>query len=69
MAERKKAEICFCHDCFRAKMLQYEFDPVLAECDDGTRNVASWPVMCVRHLDIPPKTIRCIENLPKKLGI
>lgn len=48
-------------------MLQYEHDPVLAECDDGVRNVASSPVMCARFVQF--KGIRCIENLPKKIGI
>ena len=68
MAEQEKPKICYCHDCLRAKLIQYEFDPVIAVCEDGTRNVASYPVKCAKHKDIPPKQIRCIENLPKKIG-
>jgi len=68
MAEQSKPKLCFCSDCDRANMIQYGYDPVLAECDDGIRNVASFPVVCARHKDMPPKKIRCIENLPKKIG-
>lgn len=67
MARDNKPVLCYCSECAIAKMLQYEHDPVLAECDDGVRNVASSPVMCARFVQF--KGIRCIENLPKKIGI
>ncbi len=61
-----KAKTCFCIDCARAKVFQYEYDPIIAECDDGTRNVARAPVKCARSIAL--EKIRCIENLPKKIG-
>lgn len=63
MANRK-AELCRCIDCAMAKVYQYGTDPVIAECDDGTRNVANSLVMCTRSEIL--REIRCIENLPKK---
>ena len=66
MPKINKPVLCYCAECARAKMLQYEHDPVLAECEDGIRNVASSPVMCCKFIIF--NGIRCIENLPKKIG-
>ena len=62
-----KPVLCYCHDCAHSKIFQFEYDPVITECDNGWRNVASAPVMCARHKVL--EKIRCIENLPKKIGI
>lgn len=62
-----KPKVCYCIDCAIAKVFQYAYDPIIAECDDGTRNVARAPVMCSRFK--PLQKIRCIENRPKKIGI
>ena len=62
-----KPKICYCIDCAVAKVFQYEHDPIIAECDDGTRNVARAPVMCAKSK--PLTEIRCIENRQKKYGL
>jgi hypothetical protein len=62
-----KPKICYCIDCAVAQVFQFGYDPIIAECSDGTRNVALYPVMCAKSK--PLKKIRCIENRPKKIGI
>ncbi len=70
-----KAEAHCCIDCARAQIFQYDFDPIIAECFDGQRNVACYPVLCnnfkgLETLDKKEKRfIRCIENRKKKIGI
>lgn len=56
-----------CIDCQRAELCQYDFDPIIAECDDGQKYVARAPFGCRRFKLF--KGIRCIENRPKKIGI
>ena len=69
-----KHEAHCCIDCARADIFQYDYDPVIAECFDGQRNVARYPVLCnafvgLETLDTKEKRfIRCIENRPKKIG-
>ena len=58
-----KPRICYCIDCAIAKVYQFDTDPIIAECDDGTKNVALAPVMCNKSK--PLTKIRCIENRPK----
>ena len=70
-----KAEFHCCIDCARAKIFQYDFDPIIAECFDGQRYVARYHVPCndfkgLETLDKNGKRfIRCIENRKKKIGI
>lgn len=70
-----KGEAHCCIDCLRADVFQYDYDPIIAECDDGQRNVALYPVLCNRFLGLETKDqknkrfIRCIENRKKKIGI
>ena len=70
-----KAEFHCCIDCARAKIFQYDFDPIIAECFDGQRYVARYHVPCndfkgLETLDKDGKRfIRCIENREKKIGI
>lgn len=59
-----KPKVCLCLDCSRADVYQYGYDPIIAECDDGTKNVARAPVLCSRFKILDK--IRCIENRPKK---
>lgn len=66
MASNNK-RICYCIDCAIAKVYQYDYDPIIGECDDGTRNIARAPVYCSRFKLL--EKIRCIENRPKKIGI
>lgn len=69
-----KAEFHCCIDCARAKIFQYDFDPIIAECFDGQRYVARYHVPCndfkgLETLDKKGKMfIRCIENRKKKIG-
>lgn len=69
-----KAEAHCCIDCARAQIFQYDFDPIIAECFDGQRYVARYPVLCnkfkgLETLDKKGKMfIRCIENRKKKIG-
>lgn len=69
-----KAEFHCCIDCARAKIFQYDFDPIIAECFDGQRYVARYHVPCndfkgLETLDKDGKRfIRCIENRKKKIG-
>lgn len=67
MAKDKIKKLCYCIDCSVAQVYQYDFDPIIAECDDGTRNVACAPVMCEKSETLDK--IRCIENRKKKIGI
>lgn len=70
-----KSEAHCCIDCAKAKVFQFDFDPIIAECFDGQRYVARYPVLCgyfagMETLDKKDKRfIRCIENRPKKIGI
>lgn len=70
-----KAEAHCCIDCAIAQILQYDFDPVIAECPDGQRYVAVYPVLCNKFKGMETKDtkekrfIRCIENRKKKIGI
>ena len=70
-----KAETHCCLDCAMAQLFQYDFDPIIAECSDGQRNVARYPVLCnkfkgLETLDKKEKRfIRCIEVRKKKIGI
>lgn len=69
-----KDEFHCCIDCARAKIFQYDFDPIIAECFDGQRYVARYHVPCndfkgLETLDKDGKRfIRCIENRKKKIG-
>ena len=62
-----KASAHCCIDCEIANVFQYEYDPIIAECEDGERNVALYPVLCDKFKTL--KKIRCIENREKKYGI
>ncbi len=70
-----KHEGRYCLDCFKAKIFQYEYDPVIAECNSGERFVASFPVLCDKFKKFPThgltkeQKFRCIENRPKKIGL
>lgn len=70
-----KCEPHCCIDCANAKVFQFDYDPIIAECLDGQRYVARYPVICdnfdsLDRLDKKGKRfIRCIENRPKKIGI
>ena len=59
-----KPKVCCCIDCAIATVYQYGYDPIIGECDDGTKNVACAPVLCSRFKILDK--IRCIENRPKK---
>jgi len=61
-----KHETHCCIDCAIAKVFQFDFDPIIAECSDGQRNVARYPVACKRFK--PLRKIRCIDNRKKKIG-
>lgn len=65
--DSQRPVMCYCTECGRAKLVQYDTDPVIAICDNGERNVASAPVMCKRSIKVTK--VRCIENLPKKIGL
>lgn len=64
-----------CIDCARSKVFQFDYDPIIAECFDGERYVALYPVLCNRFAGLETmdkdkkRFIRCIENRPKKTGI
>ena len=66
-----KCEPHCCIDCANAKVFQFDYDPIIAEC----LYVARYPVICgdfvgMEKLDKKGKRfIRCIENRPKKKGI
>lgn len=70
-----KCEPHCCIDCANAKVFQFDYDPIIAECLDGQRYVARYPIICgdfvgMEKLDKKGKRfIRCIENRPKKIGI
>lgn len=71
-----KNEAHRCIDCARAMVYQYDFDPIIGECEiDGQKNVALYPVLCdkfkgMEKMDKEGKRfIRCIEIRKKKIGI
>ena len=71
-----KNEAHCCIDCLRASVYQYDYDPIIGECEvDGQKNVALYPVLCSRFVGMETmdkkekRFIRCIENRPKKIGI
>jgi len=53
-----------CIDCGIAKVYQFGYNPIIAACDDGTKNVAQAPHHCNRFRMLAK--IRCIENYQKK---
>lgn len=60
MARTRKPSVHCCIDCRIADVYQCGNNPIIARCDDGTKNVALCPVRCDRFK--PLNKIRCIEN-------